>query len=57
MAIYRVNSVLPCIECSPSSSLAVFASSARASRLGDEPNAGGGCILTFEKPTRVVSNV
>lgn len=52
MAIYRFNS-----ECLSSSSLAVFASSARASRLGDEPNAGGGCILTFEKPTRVVSNV
>lgn len=56
MATYRLNSVLACTECSSSWSSDLFDSSARASRLGDEPNAGGGCMLEFEKALVMLNN-
>lgn len=49
--------MLACTEFSSSRVWDLSASSARTSRLGDEPKAGGGWMLTIKNPARDVRAV
>lgn len=50
---YRESLETGFAELSASSSWHLLASSASASRLGEEPKAGGGCMLTTQMSSRI----